>query len=144
MINISSIKPRLTLMVVSLLFLVSNVKAALLNVTNWGGGEAVTNFSVSNTMLFDNITAQFGGNSTVSQAMTTAPNYGMIIHNGLQVFILQIGQPGMIMLVSIPFITMYIVQGNLMLPALLGMLLSLYVGVFIGEAYIFSNKDSDI
>jgi hypothetical protein len=120
-------------------FVIQNVKAVTLlyNNTTWGGGfvNSSSNLSMINNSLYENITSYMGGNVTNASVTSALPNFGMIIYNGVAYYISTIGQPVLLLLFSIPFITMWIIDGNLALVGVVGLLFSLYVFIFIGDAY---------
>ena len=74
----------------------------------------------------------FGGNST-----TDAPvNWGMMVYNLVGIYPDAIGQIAYVILFAIPFIMMWIVQADMTLPAIIGMLFSFYVFLKLPEQYI--------
>lgn len=119
--------------------IIQNVTAVTLlyNKTTWGGGfvNSSNNLTMLNTTLYENMTLLMGGNVTNSSVTSTLPNFGLMIYNGVAYYITSVGQPVLLILFSIPFISMWIIDGNLALVGIVGILFSLYVFAFIGDAY---------
>ena len=72
-----------------------------------------------------------GYNTTVD-----APNFGMLIWNSLMVYQDSIGQVAWVIMFSLPFLMMWIVQSDMTLAAIVGMLFSLYVFLKLPQEYI--------
>ena len=67
---------------------------------------------------------------------TDAPNWGLLVWNSLAVYQDAIGQIAWVILFAIPFIMMWIVQSDMTLAAIVGMLFSLYVFAKLPSQYI--------
>ena len=78
------------------------------------------------------ITDLWGGYNTT----TESPNWGMLIYNAGMVYQDAIGQIAWVVLFSLPFLMMWIVQADMTLPSLVGMLFSLYVFLKLPAQYI--------
>lgn len=84
-------------------------------------------------LQYSNVTTMFGGNQT-----TVSPvNWGMGIFNLISIYPSAIGQIAYVILFAIPFMMMWIANANMTLPALVGMLFSLYVFLKIPADYAF-------
>ena len=78
------------------------------------------------------ITDLWGGYNTT----TESPNWGMLIYNAGMVYQDAIGQIAWVILFALPFLMMWIVQADMTLPSLVGMLFSLYVFLKLPTQYI--------
>jgi hypothetical protein len=67
---------------------------------------------------------------------TDAPNWGLLAWNSLAVYQDAIGQIAWVILFAIPFIMMWIVQSDMTLAAIVGMLFSLYVFAKLPSQYV--------
>lgn len=84
------------------------------------------------TFRLMNITNTFGGNQTTVEG----PNFGMLIWNSVSVYSDSVGMIAYVIFFAIPFIMMWIVQSDMTLPAIIGMMFSLYVFARLPEQYI--------
>jgi hypothetical protein len=67
---------------------------------------------------------------------TDAPNWGLLVWNSLMVYQDAIGQIAWVILFAIPFIMMWIVQADTMLPGIIGILFSFYVFAKLPAQYV--------
>ena len=84
------------------------------------------------TMRLKNITDQFGG----SNVTNAGPNFGMLIFSAISVYSDAIGQVAFVIIFAIPFVMMWIVQSDMTMPAIIGMLFSLYVFMRLPAQYV--------
>jgi hypothetical protein len=85
------------------------------------------------TLRLNNITEQFGG----SNVTNAGPNFGGLIFSAISTYSDAIGQVAFVILFAIPFIMMWIVNADMTLPAIVGIVFSAYVFVRIPSQYIF-------
>ena len=84
------------------------------------------------TLRLTNITSQFGGNSST----VAGPNFGMMIFNAVSLYSDYMGVSAYVVLFALPFLMMWIVQADMTMAALIGMLFSLYVFTRLPDQYI--------
>lgn len=84
------------------------------------------------TLRWQNISNTWGGNTTT----TTGPNFGMLIYNAILVYSDSIGMIVYVIFFAIPFLMMWIVQSDMTLPAIVGILFSFYIFTKLPEQYI--------
>ncbi len=130
-----NIKLKIISIFVGIPIFISNVSAYVFNTTTWGGGIATQNITSLNQLLWENLTTYIGGNITSASPATFAPNFGMVMYDMFSAYVIAVGQPVWVIFFALPFIAMWIVQANMTLPAIIGMLFSLLVFVKIGNTY---------
>lgn len=79
-----------------------------------------------------NITALIGGNTS----KVDGPNFGMLILNSVSLYSDSMGMIVYVIFFAIPFLMMWIVQSDMTMPAIVGMMFSLYVFAKMPEQYI--------
>lgn len=97
---------------------------ATANITN-----VIQNIS---TVRFENFTEQWGGNSPTFNG---SPNWGNIVWATVQVYPDFVGQIAWFMLFVIPFMMLWISQGEAVPAAVIGLFFGLYVFAYIGSQY---------
>lgn len=84
------------------------------------------------TLRWQNISNTWGGNNTTD----AGPNFGMLLYNSALTYSDYVGQIVFVIFFAIPFLMMWIVQSDMTLPAIVGMLFSLYIFTKLPEQYI--------
>ena len=110
------------------LLLSASVQARNLTPRNWATGT----ITPIGTQRLQNITNFIGGNQTTD----TAPNFGMIIYNAVAGYADSMGLIAYVILFAVPFIMMVIVGADMTLPAIVGMVFSIYVFARLPAQYI--------
>jgi hypothetical protein len=65
------------------------------------------------------------------------PNFGMLIYQGISVYPNAVGQIALVILFAIPFVMMWIAGMDITLPAIMGLMFSLYIALKVPEQYMF-------
>lgn len=89
----------------------------------------IANISNPRLPIVENL---WGGYNNV----TTSPNWGMLVYNSILVYQDAIGQIVWVIFFAIPFIMMWIVQADMTMAAIVGMMFSLYVFAKMPSEYV--------
>jgi hypothetical protein len=84
-----------------------------------------------NTARLNNITNAWGGNIP----RVTGPDFGQLLIQAMSVYPDAMGQIAWVIIFAIPFVMMWIVQADMTMPAIVGMLFSLYIFLKISPSY---------
>ena len=109
----------------------SMIGSALAGVLPYRPTTTTTLVNISNPRLVI-VNSLWGGYTNT----TDAPNWGLLVWNSIAVYSDSMGQIVWVILFAIPFIMMWIVQSDMTLPAIVGMLFSLYVFAKLPSQYI--------
>ena len=114
--------------ILSTILLIGSALAANLTPRPWATGD----ITAIPTLRLMNITNSFGGNTTT----TLGPNFGTMIFNSVAFYSDWMGMVVYVIFFAIPFLMMWIVQSDMTMPAIIGMMFSLYVFAKLPEQYI--------
>jgi hypothetical protein len=112
----------------ALLVIINPAFAGVLPNRSWATGTITT----IPTQRID-VVLGYLGNETVR---TEGPNFGMIIWNLLAVYADSIGMIAYVIMFAIPFIMMWIVNSDMTLPSIVGMIFSIYCFARMPQQYI--------
>lgn len=94
--------------------------------------NTTTTIAALPTGRLSNITDLWGGYNTT----TVGPDFGMLIWSSVMTYQDAIGQIAWVIIFAIPFVMMWINQMDMTMPAIIGMLFSLYVFTKLPSQYI--------
>lgn len=114
--------------IIGLVALVSPALAGNLTIRPWATGT----ITPIPTYRLANITELIGGNTS----KVDGPNFGLLIMNSVAMYSDYVGMIVYVIFFAMPFIMMWIVQADMTMPAIIGMLFSLYVFARLPEQYI--------
>jgi hypothetical protein len=123
------IRHRLLALFAGICGLLGGVASAAGNITR---PLAFETFATFNMTRYNQAILAWGGNGTTEQPV----NWGLLLFNLIGVYPDAIGQIAYVIIFAIPFVMMYIAQADITLPAIIGLMFSLYVFTTLPEQYI--------
>ena len=105
---------------------------ALAHRVNSTAANVITNISVPR---WDNLTGAWGGYSNTT---VTAPDWGIILWQVVNVYPDYVGQLAWILLFLLPFAMMWITHADMTPTAIVGIFFGLYVFAYIGTQYAYT------
>jgi hypothetical protein len=119
---------RIGLEILGLLLVIFPALGAALPNRTW----AVATITTIPTLRWSNISNTWGG----SNVTDNGPNFGLLIQQSIFTYSDAMGQIVFVIFFAIPFIMMWIVQADMVMPAIIGMFFSLYIFAKLPEQYI--------
>ncbi len=93
--------------------------------------NATVTFAPQDMHRFYDVINTWGGNSTTTEPV----NWGMLLYNLIGVYPDAIGQMAYVIIFAIPFVMMWIVQADMTLPAIVGILFSFYILLKVPDTF---------
>lgn len=87
------------------------------------------------TDAYQGIKDSFGGNNSPATAEAALVNWSMFIEHDVSVYQLVLGNIALVIIFSIPFILMWLMQQDVTIPSIVGIILGVFVLAFLPSEY---------